>query len=51
MLQVIRQALDVFVRLLLKALDPDDLGDQHSKSSASPGERSWNHMRRVAAAG
>ena len=29
MLQVVRQALDVFARLLLKAIHLDDLRDQH----------------------
>ena len=29
MLQVIRQALDPFLRLLLPALEVDDLRDQH----------------------
>src|SRR5918997_4871982 len=29
MLEIVRQALDVFARLLLEALHLDDLGDQH----------------------
>ncbi len=29
MRQLVRQAFDVFARLLLEALDFDDLGDQH----------------------
>jgi hypothetical protein len=29
MIQVVRQALDVFARLLLEALHFDDLGEQH----------------------
>jgi len=51
MLQVVRQVLDQLGRLFLPALDFDDFRDsiRRSKSSASSGERSENHMTRVAA--
>ena len=41
--QVVRQALDVFARLLLKALHSDDLRDQHVISLT---DRLPGHVRR-----